>query len=160
MKFSSMQAYFQRLYNILYITILVPLLGFTYLYLETQKGRQPVWNGPVTVPYTIMIAFVIMIVLSYRYLIKQLKRVRMENSLEEKLVRYATVLTRHFVCMGAASSLLALGYWLWGQILFFVLFIAALVGFSLGWPSSARVCKDLRLMGEERKKVLNKKDLN
>jgi hypothetical protein len=89
---------------------------------------------------------------------KRLLGIRAQIGLGIKLEQYAATRIIQFFILSGASFVLVLGFQLIHDQVFIGLFGISLVVFSVHWPTSRRVCRDLKLKGDEREMVLNKKD--
>lgn len=157
MKFSSLEEYFYKLQNILLMLLLIPLLAFIYLIVgdvtpySFQDDVQFIVTGLCAVIATA--DWIIMTVVSKRLM----NKISLLMGLSLKLERYYyATLVRYSV--GVASCLvLAMGYYLTENSFFIGLFGVAIVLSFITWPTPAKVCKDLKLKGDEREMVLYKK---
>lgn len=157
MKFNSLRAYFYKLHNLLYLALLPPLIGFTFLYLENYLDI--VKDTVLSVRLGLALAiFLLLIGLSWSIRKRRLKIVRSLVSLNDRLEQYASVSINQFFILSAASYVLVLSFYLMKDQLFIALFGMQLILYSVYWPTPRRVCRDLRLKKDEREVVINKID--
>ena len=160
MSFTSMREYFYKISTVLYAFMLVPLVLFGYVYIAMRSGDlNPVLldQRPIILPLFIFVSFVdwMVAILLFR---RGLKEVRSMKMLSDKLGRYGRLTYLRFGMISSGSLLLGVGFLLTGDNIFAGVFAASLVLLSLLWPLPPKVCKDLRLKGDERKLVLHRLD--
>lgn len=160
MKFSSFRGYFDQLHNILYLSILVPLLLFGYTYLQVMAADDSPGNEtPIRLlSPTLIIVFCIIMILSARLFSGKLKASRELPELSAKMEHYATATIVRFLMFTLATLFLAAGFSLTHEKVFVALFGVSIILFSWWWPTPRKVCKDLHLKGEEHQRVLLRKD--
>lgn len=156
MKFSSMREYFYKVHNILYVTFLFPLLLFTYLYLENRLVLSQGTHGVLA--YLLTFVFLAAVGFARWDFVRKIKAIRQLAGLGVKLEKYATALIIQFAIISAVCLMLVVGLWLTASQIFVAAFVVSLIILSWLWPTGSRVCKDLRLRGDERDMVLHKRD--
>ena len=154
-----MRAYFYKLHNILYVIILIPILLFAYLHLEAMSAPVPVNPSQPVVTYLSMCGFVAAVAFSIWYFANHLKRVKKTEGLGDKLKQYAKLSVVRFFFIAVGCMLLVWGYWITNDPFIIALFMVSMIVLSLWWPSPGKVCKDLRLKGDEREMVFYRKDV-
>lgn len=162
MKYNSVPEYFYKLYNRLYALVLIPLLLFVVLYWKMKTGDINVLSQDTGFNYLIVL-FVMSIVLvdwiaSFFIFRRNLKTILTLGSLGERLDRYYKFTILRFLFMISGMVLLVAGFYVTGDQYFTILFIASITGLAFFWPTSAKVCDDLTLKGDERKLILYKLD--
>lgn len=160
MKFNSIREYFYKVQARLYLYVLLPLILFVYLYMKMRDGNvtPPVESmGPVLVPIVSAITLFdwIVALVVFRRRIKPLPSKIM---LSEKLEGYAAATYWRFAIIAAISAFLAVCYYAVGSSVFAALFGLDIMLMSVFWPLPTKVCRDLKLKGEERKMVLRRDD--
>lgn len=158
MKFNSLRAYFYKLHNLLYLALLPPLIGFTFLYLENYLDIVKITVLSIRLGLALA-AFLVLICMSLWIRRRRLRVVRGLVSLNDRLEQYASALIHQFFILSAASYVLALSFYLMKDQLFIALFGMQLILFSVYWPTPRKVCRDLQLKKDEREVVINKIDL-
>jgi len=89
---------------------------------------------------------------------RNLKSILTIGSLGERLDGYYKFTILRFSFMVSGLVLLAVGFFLTEDKYFTILFVTSLIGVTFFWPTSAKVCGDLNLKGEERRLILYKLD--
>jgi hypothetical protein len=163
MKFNSIREYFYKLYNVLYSLVLLPLAVFIFLYLQMQSGElEGHYRGEqqITTLLLIIIGIVVLIdwILSVILYNHRLKSVRTIESLGEKLSNYYKLTVLRFAIVITGLLILAGGFYLTENQVFTGMFVVSLGILSLLWPLPAKICRDLKLRGDERLMVLHKKE--
>jgi ABC-type dipeptide/oligopeptide/nickel transport system permease subunit len=160
MKFSSLQEYFYKLQTILFLLLLIPLLALIILVSEVSK-RQPIadltseetaYAAGAICFLSVLINFVAALVFR-----RSIKKTTKEVGLSVKLDQYySATLVRY--SMGSISCLaLVGGFFLSSHYVFTLMFGSVIILFFVTWPWPAKVCRDLKLKGDEKEMVLYKK---
>lgn len=160
MKFNSIREYFYKVQARLYLYVLLPLVLFVYLYMKMQDGdvAPPMETlVPVLVPVVSAITLFdwIVALLVFR---KRIKPLPLKITLSEKLEGYAAATYWRFAIIAALSAVQAVSYYAAGSSVFAALFGLDIMLMSVFWPLPTKVCRDLKLKGEERKMVLRRDD--
>lgn len=161
MNFHSLGQYFYKLYSILFVLLLVPLVVFIVLYQVLRTEMLPVVDLSLYQQHvTYVVGGVTITVWMVAYLIfrTQLKATRKIFSLGERLSRYASLTIVRSVLFSIGLLLLAIGYFFSENQWFTIGFMISLLIPVLNWPIPSRVCKQLKLKGDERMMVLFKMD--
>jgi uncharacterized membrane protein YwzB len=162
MKYNSVPEYFYKLYGRLYALILLPLLCFGLLYWEMKTGRMDVFSQDIRLNQMLLLTMIIVLLVewiaSFFLFRSKLKSILTLGSLGERLDRYYRFTLIRFSMMVSGLILLAVGFFLTRDQYFTILFVASMVGLGFLWPTSAKVCDDLNLKGDERKLILYKLD--
>lgn len=163
MKYNSVPEYFYKLHSRLYVLVLVPLLTFVILYWKMKTDetarfseQDAGFNGIVLLVFIIIV--LIDWVVAFFIFRRNVKSILTLGSLGDRLDHYYKFTLLRFLLMISGLSLLAVGFYLTRDQYFTILFAASIVGFAFFWPTSAKVCDDLNLKGDERKLVLYKLD--
>lgn len=155
-----MTAYLNKFNNQFHGIIALPLLAFSILYLEFDKGElQPVFEQkPYYVEVAVMfLATVVFILYLFRRLKLRLKTI--EGRLVDKLDRYFLLLRQFYLMMTLPGAVSVVLMFLTGELGFSLVYILELFLLSIKRPSIHNIARDLRLSGEEKEIVLRKKDL-
>lgn len=159
MKFNSLREYFYRIYIVLYVLVLVPLLLFGYVYLEIRAERFTPMLGQDELTATVFAVVILTDWVAGIFLFRTgLKSVIGLMTLRERLEGYARLTIIRFAIICAGSFALGVGFFLTGDPALVALFGISLLVVSLLWPLPAKVCRDLKLKGDERKLVLHRLD--
>lgn len=160
MKYNSVPEYFYKLHSRLYALILIPLLTFVILYWNMKTGNIAGLSQDEAFKQILLLVFIIAVlmewIISFFLFRKNLKSILTIGSLGERLDRYYTFTLIRFSLMISGLILLAIGFFLTEDQYFSILFVGSLVAIAFFWPTSAKVCDDLNLKGDERKLILYK----
>lgn len=155
MNFISIDQYFYKLQSVLFLLLMVPLLVFSALYLLMDAS-------PPDPPREYFVAILSAVALSWLIAVllinKKIKSARNEQGLGAKLDKYFKITIVRYRILSGGSFLLALGLYLTGSDVFTAGYVAGLVLAGMLWPRSRKVCKDLKLKGDEREMVYFRKD--
>lgn len=160
MKYNSVPEYFYKLHSRLYALVLIPLLTFVILYWKMKTGDITALLQDEAFKQLLLLVFIIAVlmewIVSFFLFKKNLKSILTLGSLGERLDRYYTFTLIRFSLMISGLLLLAVGFFLTEDQYFSILFVGSLVAIAFFWPTSAKVCDDLNLKGDERKLILYK----
>lgn len=161
MKFSSLREYFQKLHNILYVIILAPVLSFGYVYLEAGYGAQdmPAPDPGDVLSYLLLLGLASLLAVATATFSRKLKVIRSIESITDRLKAYARATIIRFVLTAAAAFLGVGGLLFTANPVHAGLFVFLMILASFWWPSPGKLCRDLRLGGEEREWVMRKGDV-
>lgn len=146
-----------KLINQAYACVGLPLLAFSWVYLELLEGNvKPVASETLLYSLVAVVSAVILALLlkALREFRKGVREARTESELSDKLTLYGQVSFRKFLYLFAASVFTVAGLYLSASELFAVWFAVIVVVFSLGNPTKDRIVEDLRLKDEDKKTVL------
>ena len=159
MKFTSLQEYFYKLQNVLYLLILLPLLVFIFLIASPPEKVVILADEETTIVEVVLIAIAIMDLVAVSVIFHQaMKQISKAVALSEKLDRYFRMALIRYSVITMSCLLMALGYYLTDHIIFIYLFALGLILYLILWARPAAVCTHLKLKGDEREMVLYKKD--
>lgn len=162
MKYNSVPEYFVKLYNRLYAIVLLPLITFAVLYWYANlPDTEPVLRDEVF-NRILLLGFSMVVLIDWLvsfFLFKSgLKSILTIGSLGERLDRYYTLSMVRFLINVSGLFILVIGFYLTEDQYFSLLFAGSLLSLAFFWPTSAKVCEDLNLKGEERRLILYKLD--
>lgn len=162
MKYNSVAEYFYKLHSRLYALVLIPLLLFVVLYWKLKTGDIKGLSQDTDFNYLLLLAFIVIVLVDWiaSFLIfrRNLKSILTLGSLGDRLDRYYRFTILRFSFMVSGLVLLAVGFYLTEDQYFTILFVTSMIGVAFFWPTSAKVCHDLNLKGDERKLILYKLD--
>jgi hypothetical protein len=162
MKYNSVPEYFYKLHNRLYALVLIPLLSFVVLYWKIKTGDIKGLSQDTGFNYLLLLAFIVIVlvdwVVSFFIFRRNLKSILTLGSLGERMDRYYNFTILRFLFMVSGLVLLAAGFYITHDQYFTILFVTSMIGVAFFWPTSAKVCDDLNLKGDERKLILYKLD--
>lgn len=155
MNFISISQYFNKLQSALFLLLMGPLLVFIGLHFYVSETP-----ADVRIEYIVPISLAVTADWLAAAIIfnKKIKSVRNEQGLGAKLDKYFGITIVRFAFLSSASLLMAVGFYLSGSDVFTGIYLLGLLLSALVWPTSPRVCRHLRLRGDEREMVYFKKD--
>jgi hypothetical protein len=156
MQFISIGQYFYKFYSILLLILLLPIFAFIAVYLALPEVAILLSSTALLLA---MIALVLCSWLTgFTFFAKKIKSIRNRQGLGLKLEKYFYItIVRYMLCV-TGCLILALGFYLTKDDLVTGFFVANLLALGLLWPTSGKVCNDLKLRGDEREMVFYKKD--
>jgi len=157
MDFISIREYFYKFYSALLLILLVPIVAFISLYLQPSRSQSDFERAPDTFVFfsaTIIFLWTMMFILFN----KKIKSLRNRQGLRSKLEKYFKLTIVRYIILSAAGMMLAVAFYFLRNDFFTICFVMHLVITILLWPTSPKVCRDLRLRGDEREMVYYKKD--
>lgn len=162
MKYNSVSEYFYKLHNRLYALVLIPLLSFVVLYWNLKTSHIEGLSQDIHFNRLLLLLLIVAVLIdwiaSYLLFRINLKSILTLGSLGERLDRYYTFTMIRFSLMMFGLITLAIGFYLTEDQYFTILFVGSMIGLAFFWPTSAKVCDDLNLKGDERKLILYKLD--
>lgn len=161
MKFHSLGQYFYKLYAMIFVLLLIPLTLFIFLYQGLLHGFLVTIETDFSNDFILYTAIGIACIdwaVALLLFTQSIKPVRKLQSLGEKLSRYAplTLIRNILFCTGMV--VLAPGYYLTESNWITIVFFGSLILPAYFWPFPKRVCKELKLKGDEEMMVLYKMD--
>lgn len=162
MKYNSVPEYFYKLNSRLYALVLMPLITFIALYWKMKTGDSAIRSQDIGFNQILLLICIIVVLLewmiSFFLFRSKLKSILTLGSLGDRLDRYYKFTVVRFSLMISGLILLAVGFFITEDQYFTILFVASMIGLAFFWPTSAKVCDDLGLKGDERKLILYKLD--
>jgi hypothetical protein len=162
MKYNSVPEYFYKLHARLYALVLLPLLTFVVLYWKIKSGESLGLGQDIALTYSLLLVFMTVVliewIVSFFIFRASLKSILTIGSLGERLDHYYRFTIIRFSFLISGLLLLAVGFFITGEQYFTILFVTSMIGMAFFWPTSAKVCDDLNLKGEERRLILYKLD--
>lgn len=151
-----------KLINRAYLSVGLPLLAFSWIYLELLAGNITPIATRIPV-YFLMAGFsiviLVLLVKSLRDFGAGIKDARAEPELSDKLLSYARISLQKYLYLFVASVFAVAGLYLSASELFAAWFAVIIVIFSLANPTKDRIVADLRLKDEHKKVVLKGEEL-
>jgi hypothetical protein len=162
MKYNSVPEYFYKLHSRLYALVLIPLLSFVVLYWKMKTGDIKGLSQDTGLNYVLLLTFIVIVLVdwiaSFFIFRRNLKSILTLGSLGERLDRYYSFTIIRFSLMVSGLVLLVAGFYFTEDPYFTILFVTSMIGVAFFWPTSAKVCDDLKLKGDERRLILYKLD--
>jgi hypothetical protein len=157
MQWISIGQYFYKLYSAVLILLLVPIIAFIFIYWQ-MLGTEPVSARTFETALPILIIALISWLFMFFFYNKKIKSIRNRQGLRAKLEKYFILTIVRYTVAVTGCLVLAYGFYLTRDNWFTGMFVLGLLVLGLMWPTSAKVCKDLKLRGDEREMVYFKKD--
>lgn len=162
MKYNSVPEYFYKFHSRLYALVLIPLLTFVVLYWKMKTGEIKGISQDASLNNTMLLVFISLFlvdwIVSFFIFKRNIKRILTLGSLGDRLDRYYQITLSRFLLILSGLILLSVGFYFTENQYFTILFAASMAGLAFFWPTSAKVCDDLNLKGDERKLILYKLD--
>lgn len=162
MNYQSLGQYFYKLYTYIFLIMLVPILGFIYLYqgLRLEYLKSVEWEYPIDLTsFGAMIMAILIWLIAFYFFHHRLSDLRRISGLGERLSQYASLTLVWMISFVVGMLFLATGYYLTETNWLTVIFLMSFLLPCIRWPSPARVCRDLALRGDEYKIVLYRMDV-
>jgi hypothetical protein len=157
MNFVTIRQYFYKVYNSVMLFLLAAIFSFIAAYLLSAGVELPAPHT-LTVRLQFCGAFITVWLVIFFFLIKKIKSVRNQQGLRLKLEKYFQLTIVRYSLIMVISLMLAFAFYATNDDVLTVLFAVNLVLAFWFWPTSAKVCKELKLRGDEREMVYFKKD--
>jgi hypothetical protein len=156
MKFITIGQYFYKLSNTILLVLLVPIFSFVAVYFlsTAAAGSSPSWATLINLSIAVAVDWIIMLLIFD----KKIKSIRKDQGLRLKLEKYFRLTIVRYTMIAAASMLLAYAFYITHDDRLTALFALNLLMLGVLWPTSSKVCNDLKLRGDEREMVYYKKD--
>jgi hypothetical protein len=159
-KFDSGEQFYKKLHLIFNLTAAVPLLPFTFLYLERGSNSEAFGLASEALSQILIFALPIMIAITTYFAIKLYRRHSLNASemvmLRDKMVLYFNAAIWKFATLEIALLIAVLGLYFTNHWVFTVLFVGLLILLSLGRPTIRKIVVDLRLNRDDEKTLIDK----
>ena len=157
MEFITINQYFYKLYNAVLVILLLPILAFLTIYfqyftMDTLQAQSLALDARVI--GAVALLWVSLLLISA----KKIKTIRSVQGLRSKLEKYFYLTIVRYLLISLGSLILAYGFLITQEDKFTGIFILNFFTAILLWPRPAKVCRQLRLRGDEREMVYFKKD--
>jgi hypothetical protein len=157
MEFITINQYFYKLYNAVLVILLLPILAFLVIYFQyftmsTLQAQSLALDARVI--GAVALLWVALLLISA----KKIKTIRSVQGLRAKLEKYFYLTIVRYLLISLGSLILAYGFLITQEDKFTGIFILNFFAAILLWPSPSKVCRQLRLRGDEREMVYFKKD--
>jgi hypothetical protein len=157
MEFTTITQYFYKLYSAVLLILLLPILAFITIYFQyfSLAGQQPQsLSLIIQTTGAVALTWIVMLLISF----KKIKTIRNGQGLRAKLEKYFYLTIVRYMLVSIGSLVLAYGFLLTHEDLFTGFFVLNLILAATMWPTPPKVCRQLRLRGDEREMVYFKKD--
>jgi hypothetical protein len=157
MEFISISQYFYKLYNAVLVILLLPILAFITIYFQYLTAVE-LQAQSLTILFEVAGAVVFLWILFLLISFRKIRSIRNEPGLRAKLEKYFYLTIVRYILISLGSLALAFGFMLTRDDRFTGIFVLNLILAIIIWPKPSRVCRQLRLRGDEREMVYFKKD--
>jgi hypothetical protein len=155
MEYFTIGQYFTKLHIRLLIIILVLIIMFVGAYFITTFDSEPHPWLTRTQMLSIIIANWLMVFLYY---LKKIKSIAKDQGLGLKLTNFFYLTIVRYIIIAFGCLFLLYSFYLTKDDVVTAMFVANLILMAVLWPTSSKVCRDLKLRGDEREMVYYKKD--
>jgi hypothetical protein len=157
MQWITIGQYFYKLYSLVLLILLAPIAAFIFVYWQLfgDEAHHTVSFENVIAPFVIALISWLLMFFFYN---KKIKSIRNDQGLRLKLEKYLRLTIVRYTLGVVGGLAMAYGFYITRDNRFTGIFAASLVLLGLLWPTSAKVCRDLKLRGDEREMVFFKKD--
>ncbi len=149
---------FHHRINLVYHGIIaLSLFPFAFIFLNIDSGvsKTPLiastWLAVLhigTIPLITGSFFMV-----WRHSEKNLSRINENSDIRKRIISYFKFQTRRYLLLELGAIICLLGMWLSLNYLYIILYLIALVQFSLLRPSQDKVIRDLKFTKEERERL-------
>jgi hypothetical protein len=155
MEFFTISQYFTKLHIRLLMIILVLIIAFVSAYFLTAFDPEPQpWLS-----YTQMTAIISGVwLIVFVYYLKKIKSIAKDQGLGLKLTKFFYLTIVRYIIIAFGCLFLLYSFYRTKDDVVTGMFVINLALMGALWPTSAKVCRDLKLRGDEREMVFYKKD--
>lgn len=160
MNFNSLQEYFYKIQTVLFLLILTPLITFTTVIVQPFNNHRIIAlnkTQSLVTAVAIGVASFMIYLIALIIFRKSVKKIAKQVGLSLKLERYYAATFLKYTMGAVCCLLLVAGFFLTGHFMYTVCFGLMLLLFLISWPWPSKVCRDLKLKGDEREMVFYKK---
>ncbi len=155
MEYFTIGQYFTKLNIRLLSIILILIVAFVAAYLlSAADPESKPWLTRTQVGCIIAADWTIM----FLYYLKKIKSIAKDQGLGLKLTKFFYLTIVRYILIAFACVFLLYSFFITKDDVMTAIFVANLGLMALLWPTPARVCRDLRLKGDEYEMVFYKKD--
>ena len=163
MKYNSIREYFYKMYTLLFAIILAPLIVFLIIYwlIIQEEIRGPFYLDESTTQILLLLLGGVVImdwIGSLMVFGKGISSIISVPSLGDRLDKYYRYTLVRFSIVATGTLTLAVGFYLTEDQMFTVIAGGSMLLLLMFWPFPSKVCRDLKLKGDERTLVFYKKD--
>ena len=155
MEYFTIDQYFTKLNIRLLMIILIVIIAFIAAYLLTAGDSEPqAWLTRTQI--ALIIAGIWLI--SFLYYLKKIKSIAKDQGLGLKLTKFFYLTIVRYIMILLGCLFLLYSFYLTKDDVITGYFALNLLLMAVLWPTSSKVCRDLKLRGDEREMVYYKKD--
>lgn len=161
-KLRTPEDFHNKLGMVFHASLALPLLPFVLIYLEIKNNGFTGYLVPsfslLIMSYAVTLISGLLVLQGMRIKSRVAETAKTQSLLKDKLEHYYYGARNFYLLVGLACSLLALSLWLTTSGVLVVSYVIILFVMSLNRPTLKRYIKDLKLEGEEKDIILNKKE--
>jgi hypothetical protein len=159
MKFNSVKEYFYKLNSVAYQLMMIPMILFILYYAQPLVDLTFL-KVDVTITYLIGIVIASVIVAALTivqiYVWRKASSIALNVGLGIKLEKLGTLLLTKMKLLAAISCLMPLALLFTANNYFTLGFAFLLCWYFIQWPAPGRVCRLLKLKGDERELIISR----
>jgi len=138
------------------LILLIPIFTFILIYLVLPP-LKPYQQSTQLLLLSLAIVLCVWLIV-FVFFFKKIKSIRNHQGLGLKLEEYFSLTIVRYMLVTLACLVLATGFYFTNDNVYTGLFVGNLILAGLLWPTAPKVCRDLKLRGDEREMVYYKKD--
>lgn len=155
MEFFSIGQYFTKLHIRLLMIVLILIIAFVSAYFLTAFDPQrQAWLSYAQMGAIIFVIWLIV----FLYYLKKIKSIAKDQGLGLKLTKFFYLTIVRYIIIAFGCLFLLYSFYITKDDVITGMFVVNLALMAALWPTSAKVCRDLKLRGDEREMVFYKKD--
>jgi hypothetical protein len=158
MRFISISEYFYKFYSMVLLIILFPIIAFIALYLQPVELQTDFQTAPDSFIFFTGCILILWLVV-FIFFNKKIKSLRNRQGLRQKLDKYFQLTIVRYSTLSLTGLILAIAFYILRHDFFTLVFVIHLCLTVLLWPTSGKVCRDLKLKGDEHQMVFYRKDV-
>jgi hypothetical protein len=151
-----MNQYFNRINIVVILSLLVPIVGLITAY-TSLVFAAPLIPGSVSTTILTTVVFATWLIVFVMFS-KRIKSLRNVQGLGSKLGKYFRLTTVRYFLYSILSVALVVIFLVTGDDVVTFFFTANMMLAVLQWPVPSKVCRDLKLKGDEYQMVFYRKD--
>ena len=155
MEYFTIGQYFTKLNIRLLMIILLLIIAFIAAYLLTAGDSEPLpWLTRAQIALIISGNWLI----AFFYYLKKIKSIAKDQGLGLKLTKFFYLTIVRYIIISFGCLFLLYSFYITKDDVITGYFAVNLLLMAVLWPTSSKVCRDLKLRGDEREMVYYKKD--
>ncbi|HEY0652305.1 MAG TPA: hypothetical protein VGD65_04215 [Chryseosolibacter sp.] len=155
MEYFTIGQYFTKLNIRLLLIVLTLIITFVAAYFLTAFDPEPrLWLTRTQIAGIIGANWLLM----FLYYLKKIKSIAKDQGLGLKLTKFFYLTIVRYIIIAFGCLFLVYSFYITKDDVITGVFVLNLVLMAILWPTSAKVCRDLKLRGDEREMVYYKKD--
>jgi hypothetical protein len=155
MEYFTIGQYFTKLHIRLLMIVLVLITAFVSAYFLTAYNPEPQpWLSRTQIVLIIIANWLIV----FLYYLKKIKSIAKDQGLGLKLTKFFYLTIVRYIIIAFGCLFLLYSFYRTKDDVVTGVFVANLMVMAVLWPTSPKVCRDLKLRGDEWEMVFYKKD--